>query len=385
MQISYYLGHESCPVRKETDQWTSPIPMGRKNTSENAPAVLSYGDYFKAIESFLKKDARPILIQALCRKINPDVFEKEVEKISIIAEKHGEFYHPARLSVTAKGITRQFVLNVAVSETGKRFIQKEAELIEKLNRKGSANYLPRVYGFGKAAVTGRQSELLVFLGDWLEGYHEFHITKSSGPKTNIVVWDPVNGNFFLPEDKKHTLYRKTARILTSYYNLETFEQIFPWHHAAGDFVIKIKADQLSVRLVTARGYNVLVNNEERDPLSVLEALLVFLLNLSIRNRLDRIDGVGEIAWADDSVVAATIEGFFEALGCQKKISSMAEPIDVFFRYYLESLSFSVLSELFEDIVKTMPALAPETSVVKRKIGRHSSVFYQSVQKFLKSI
>lgn len=358
--------------------------MGRKKGYENDSATLSYGDYFQAITSFLKKDGKAILIQALFYAINPDIFEKTIEKISIIAEKHGEFYHPARLSVTVEGVTRQFVLNVAVSETGKRFIQKETELINKLSQDGSHHYLPRVFGFGKAPVPGRQPELLVFLGDWFEGYHEFHITESIETTTMVVVWNPVNGNFYLSDDKKHELYRQTARILTSYYNPETFEQIFPWHHAAGDFVLKIQADQLSVRLISVRGYQALVNNTERDPLSVLEALLVFLLNLSIRNRLDRTDGVGEIVWADDFVVAATIDGFFEALGDKKKYYGMTEPIDVFFRYYLSSLSSSILSELFADIVQTLPASDPETQRVKTEISHHSAVFYHAVQKFLKS-
>jgi hypothetical protein len=42
-------------------------------------------------------------------------------------------------------------------------------------------------------------------------------------------------------------------------------------------------------------------------------LLIFFLNLSIRMRLDRYDGVGDIVWADGPVVQSTLDGVMDGL------------------------------------------------------------------------
>lgn len=76
--------------------------------------------------------------------------------------------------------------------------------------------------------------------------------------------------------------------MTCYYNAETFEQIFPWHHAAGDFVIKLQKNNMKMKLITVRQYAPMLenknetakNNTDSDIYLMLEAMLVFFLNLS---------------------------------------------------------------------------------------------------------
>ena len=60
---------------------------------------------------------------------------------------------------------------------------------------------------------------------------------------------------------------------------------------------------------------------------MLQALLIFFLNLSIRMRLDRYDGVGDIVWADGLVVQSTLDGFFEGLALKPSVASMPDSID----------------------------------------------------------
>jgi hypothetical protein len=51
--------------------------------------------------------------------------------------------------------------------------------------------------------------------------------------------------------------RRGIFLLTAYYNIDTGEQIFPWHHAAGDFVVTPLAEGFPVKLIAVRGYAIL--------------------------------------------------------------------------------------------------------------------------------
>jgi len=100
------------------------------------------------------------------------------------------------------------------------------------------SFVPKVYGTGEV-FTKDNHYISMFLGEWFEGFNEFHISRDPADgKNKIVVWDNQQSNFFLSADQIMELYRQATMILTSYYNIETFEQIFSWHHAAGDFVLK---------------------------------------------------------------------------------------------------------------------------------------------------
>ena len=102
----------------------------------------------------------------------------------------------------------------------------------------------------------------MFLGEWFEGYNEFHISLDpADEKHKIIVWDHEHGNYFLSTDQTKALYRQAAKILTCYYNVETFEQISSWHHAAGDFVLKCQNDEIDLKLITVRQYRPMFGND----------------------------------------------------------------------------------------------------------------------------
>ncbi|MDP2755226.1 MAG: hypothetical protein Q8P40_12675, partial [Nitrospirota bacterium] len=71
-------------------------------------------------------------------------------------------------------------------------------------------------------------------------------------------------------------------------------------------------DKIDVRLTTARRYDALINFD-KDTVNPLFALFYFFLNLSLQMRLDKVDGLGEVVWAEDHCVEATVAGFLEAL------------------------------------------------------------------------
>ena len=170
-----------------------------------------------------------------------------------------------------------------------------------------------------------------------------------------MLWDPENGPRRLDAAHSRAVYYQVARILTHYLNLETFEGITAWHHAAGDFVVRIDADAVEVRLISVRDYRPLFParpepaDSPRAAASFLETLLIFLLNLSIRTRLDRLDGTGELAWAGPESVAATVEGVLDSLAAKPAPVELPLPMDLLFRRFLAACREEDLLDLCQAI------------------------------------
>jgi hypothetical protein len=227
----------------------------------------------------------------------------------------------------------------------------------------------------------------MFLGQWFEGYNEFHVSKDPADKQNkIRVWDENHCPYYLSLEQSAALYRQAARILTYYYNAESSEQIFPWHHGAGDFVVKIDASDLDVKLISARRYSPLFKNlnqpesGETDVEPILQALLIFLLNLSIRMRLDRYDGVGDIVWADEPAVQSTLDGFLDGLALKPPVASMPDSLDKCFRYYLSVCAKADLYELSHALVETFDRHASEVQVIKQHLSEHVAALSRAIER-----
>jgi len=65
-----------------------------------------------------------------------------------------------------------------------------------------------------------------------------------------------------------------------------------------------------VRLITVRGYQPLMSVGD-DPSEKWIPLMHFFLNLSIRMRLDRLDGTGDLVWAEPDCLHGVVSGFLE--------------------------------------------------------------------------
>ncbi len=345
---------------------------------------MSHGNYFTAVRNFLEQDRSEIITRAVSQQIHREVTSQEIEEIRIFLEKHGEFYHPARIETMVHGTAIPFVLNVAISNAGKNCVQREYGLLKQLNDDFPFSFLPKVYGQGRVSITG--DEIGMFLGEWFQGYNEFHISfDPADEKYKIVVWDHEHGNYFLTDDQAINLYRHAARILTGYYNVKTFEQILSWHHAAGDFVLKCQNNRIDLKLITIRQYRPLFENdigsEDENPNAelILEALLVFFLNLAIRMRLDRMDGVGEIVWSDDIAVEGTLKGFFEGLALKPPIVSIPGPLIDCFRNHLLSCSQSDLFGLSQAMVDAYNPQSPEIPVIKKNLKRHVKILFNAIK------
>lgn len=376
--FSYYISPGKTTVTKNSAVWRQPLPLSRHLYRENSSSSPSHGEYFSAVRSFLEKDGCRTLLRALELRLQRKVPLHDIGEIHIRLEKHGEFYHPACVDVIIGRQKIPFALNVAVAETGIKTIKKEFDCISRLNHEFSDSFIPEVFELGEfRSAAGR--EIHMFLGNWFEGYHEFHISRDSADKENkILIWDNDQHPYYLSSVQSADLYRQAARILTYYYKVESFEQISSWHHGAGDFVVKIDRTGLDVKLISVRSYAPLFANlihsanKEMDPELILQTLLIFFLNLSIRMRLDRYDGVGEIAWADGIAVQSTLDGFFEGLALKPTIECLPDSIETCFRYYLSACTREDLYELGEVVMRTFNRRAPELRVIRQQLKDHTT-------------
>ena len=375
-RFSYFTSPCETPVPQDSDLWLQSLPLSRHFSGENSAISIGHGEYFQAIRNFFENDGNEIICGTLTRRLQQDVKADDIREIQICLVKHGEFYHPARIEVLAHHKNIFFVLNVAVSETGIKAINNEYHCLIKLNDEFPICFLPEVFGFGEVASTGDR-KIRMFLGHWFEGYKEFHISRDPSDNRNkILVWDDIRSRNYLSLKQSAELYRQAARILTYYYNVESFEQIFPWHHGAGDFVVKNDKADLDLKLISARGYAPLftnpnqLKNGEKDTEVILQALLIFFLNLSIRIRLDRYDGVGDIAWADGPVVQSTLDGFFDGLALKPSVASMPDSLENCFRYYLSVCTNEDLYELSQAVVEKFNQRTPEFRVIKQHLEEH---------------
>ncbi len=387
-QFKYFLSNAPNSVQKESEIWSAPLPTTRKQPQKVTGIPVTYGDYFSAIHSFLEKNKFEILISAFSKSMNRQIIPEEIEEIRVCLVKHGEFYHPSTVEAILDKHSYKFVLNVAISAAGRDCIEREYNCLKRLGNDFSFSSIPEAYGYGEACAKRSGHTMSMFLGEWFEGFNEFHISNDkTDNKRKILIWDSEKGNYFLSPDNTLELYRQAAMILTGYYNIETFEQIFFWHHAAGDFVIRLQNNKAELKLITVRQYATMFAKKEdddddetdRDVEMILEALLVFLLNLSIRMRLDRLNGVGDIVWSDDIAVKGTLKGFFQGLRRKDSTGLFSDSFDAYFHdYLLSSCTEKDLYDLSLAIVNSYNPLAPEIPVISDNIRKHAEVLFNAI-------
>ena len=392
--FKFFIDNINHPVSPQNEIWEICLPVNGNNpvkqikTGNNQD--ITYGDYFKAVGRFLEHDSFAALLGAIQHCLELDIGHKDLNEINIYLVKHGAFYHPSRIEIYIKDRKLQFVANVALSTLGKTTLLKEYNVLQKLNNNSPFSFLPATYEYGEVSLPKTFQEEScqkagLLLGEWLDGFNEFHLTTDpDNQKKRIIVWDSANGNYYLSIGETLELYTQAAMILTCYYNIETFEQIFPWHHAAGDFVVKKKDDGIDLKLITARQYASMVNHSadsnrhETDANSISEGLLIFFLNLSIRMRLDRIDGVGDIAWADDDAVAGTFKGFMNALALKPENNIFPGALDNYFKDLILSCSRHDLFDLIINIVAAYDPRSSEISIIKQNLNQHAEVLHHII-------
>lgn len=375
--VSYFLYSGARAIQEGDRGWHDPLPLDRTQLLQPADSLRSNPfrrqDYFLSARAFLARNDFGVLTRAVGLRLGRKVLPEELEEINIRLMKHGAFYHPARVDVRIQKRRLSFVLNLAIGAGGRKCMQDEYALLRRLHRDFPDSYIPSVYGRGTASLKKGDYNTSLFLGEWFDGFCEFHLSVDPHDRRcKILLWDDdEKGESYLTTMQTECLYRKIAGILTYYYNLQTFEQISSWHHAAGDFVVKMNGQTIAARLVTVRQYGPMFKIQAPEAALMLHALLIFFLNLSIRIRLDRLDGVGKIVWSDDAAVSGTVKGFMEALRAKERSNGGGAPISTGFKTYLGSLSEKDLLDLLENIVDRYAAGWPDLPVIRKHLKDHA--------------
>ncbi|WP_457551108.1 hypothetical protein [Desulfobacula sp.] len=336
---------------------------------------ITIGDYLVASARFLSKNDFLILKSGLNIVSNICVQTNQISNIAIFLEKHGAFYHPLKIQVVFHGnCTGSFVLNGAVSKPGLSLIGNEYQLIASLNKSHSKSYLPKA--FGVDFIKTDKGRIGFFLGEWFEGFKEFHVTKDQGEK-QIVIWESDGTCHYISQTSALPIYKEISRILTYYYDIETFKQIFSWHHAAGDFIVRPEQGKIHVRLITIRGYGCLTpfHIEEKDKkVHILPALLFFFLTLTLRMRLDRFNGTGKTAILGKQVLNSTIEGFLFALDEKSSAYDFGDLRSGFIEFF-QQFNLEQIIDLLENLLESCHPDSSETTVIKANIESHGQFLY----------
>lgn len=344
------------------------LPLG-----DGKDSGLCLGEFFESAAGFLSVDDFRGLRRGLEFYGEGQRPGEHLLSIEIAIEKHGAFYHPARVTVTLKpGRRFSFVLNTAVAAQGIRVMENEIAALARLERKFPAVALPRVFDSGQ--VESGSFDAAFFLAQWYDGYLEFHISGSPEDQ-HLALWMEDGRVIRLEPPGYFGIYGQAAEILTRLYDLETFEQVFPWHHAAGDFVVKPLDQGFDLGLITVRNYDsmigVVAGDDDLDMEGINRALLLFFLNLSLRMRLDRIDGTGAFCLVDEQVIPHIVTGFLR--GLESKGAGPTGESDSC-RGFLEFAGRFDSTELFGILEMTVAACnrdAPEIDLLKKNLAAHA--------------
>jgi hypothetical protein len=302
--------------------------------------------------------------------------ESTPHRVILRSEKHGALYHVASAEVFLGEASRKFAVSTAVSNHGKARLNREEALLKALNHRFHLPYLPRPW-FKQEIPAGANVTLSMLLAEWFEDYHEWHL--DSDQSHRIRIWDQARGGRVASERETGDLYREMSKILTLYCDPSTFRQIRPWHHAAGDFVVKTEDGRTRVRLTTVRGYEALFIRPE--PLNPAIALVYFFLDMSTWMRLDRMEGTGAVLWADDFCLKPVVEGFFEALRIMAH--SGPGPVDdpLALLGLLKTFSPREMESLFRPLLAIYELEdGGEFSVVEANLGNHAASLWEIIQR-----
>ncbi|WP_300672085.1 hypothetical protein [Desulfoluna sp.] len=366
MKITWSLPGHSSSGKIDEKVLATPLPANRVYEESG----LCYAHYVRAVETVLKQEEtrRDGLMEALFPGTAPEVHGVHVEIL-----KHGPFYHPARMTLETDAGAFSLVINLAVTSEGGACAEREFALLGQLAERSEA--LPRVYLLKAVDVDGHR--VVLFFGEWFDGFHEFHQTRRP-EGDRVVVW-AGESHGLVTRETECSIYCQSADILTRLYNPLSFALVQPWHHAAGDFVVNMEATLPRVRLITLRQYIPMAEVDDIGAEEILEGALFFLMMLSIRNRLDRYDGIGEVAWVGTHSVKSTLDGFFTGAAYHQNIGPLEGAFGPWVKDYLVTYTEEEFRETADAVVSSFNPQASEMGVIREHIADHVAEFYRIIQ------
>ncbi len=350
------------------------LPYDKKNG-------VTYKAYMDGIQTFVLKNLSQIQKLVSYKSGRSD----KISSIDLVAEKRGADYFPASVRVHVKNQEYWFVANVALTERGLSRIEKDFFLLKELGSINESKFLPEVF-FMNLPHDSEPSDGLapnsIFLAEWFRGYHEFHVTEPKNVSTDdFILWDTENGyeKFKLPVAL--LLIEKVSYILSCFFDPGSFREIYPWHLAAGDFIARLRPEP-DVKLITVRQYESRITFNKDSEKSVTQALIFFFANLSVRSRLDRIDGTGELVWLSRQFVAPVLKGFLDALALKKLREDTGNSFVNEFIETMRRLTVQEWAGIFAETLESYNHKASDFKIIESNLVDHIFDVYQNCQSLL---
>jgi hypothetical protein len=350
---------------------------------ENHP-FLTLRDYFEGIGRFLLSNKAHPLLQALSAVWERPVELEEIKRILIRSEKHGALYHLASAEIQTLKSRAKFAVSAAVTEASRAWLNQEFYLIRSLNETHGFCYLPDVYCKGEVlARPGKHTETMVMaLSEWFEGFHEWHLSRSGERGQHMVVWDMESGCRPASHKEHDAIYREATKILTLYYDVQNYRHIYPWHHAAGDFLLRTVDGEIDARLTTVRKYEPIMVFVEKGKMTPWTALMFFFLTMTLQMRLDKLDGLGDVVWADQACLEPILAGFL--LGLKEKESAghydLGNPENWVALW--KAFSRDELARLLQCLLPLFRNAPPsDIATIRNHLPDHAEELYLTIQNF----
>jgi hypothetical protein len=377
-KISFHVPGHDGPVAPGTRLWHTALSGNRLTgsaPSRKAAPGLTVGDYFLAARSFLVMDGgRRVCeaITALTGGCGP------VRAIEISLEKHGAFYHPLKITVKTPAAVPVFlVLNGAVKDPGARLVETEYALLTHLADRVTPGFIPKAFSMG--TISCDNGLVRFFLGEWFDGFYEFHVTQTPGGQ-KVVLWKADGSHEPMSWQAATGLYEKIAYVLTAYYDIHTGHAIYRWHHAAGDFVACPLYKGFDVRLITVRGLAPIIEMPSKTAspgVRLLFCLLFYFVNMTVRMRLDREDGTGPLVFLPEIVLDASIDGLFQALDDRaadrlagESCAGVPPDLPAAFLGFVKGFKSGQLVEMLAGLMDDWYPDAAEQSLVRENMPAH---------------
>ena len=339
-------------------------------------------DYFVAIKDFiLQKNGAP-LIGILSRIWGRQTTLNDIETILIRYEKYGTLYQIGSVEIIGAHNNIKFGTSMALTPDTKAQMALEYEIIEELNKGLDITCLPEM--FLKTVIRVEKHDVtetvVISLFEWFEGYHEWHVKKDDDGKEHMVIWDLQKGYRFATDKQAYDIIQQASKILTLYYNIQTYHQIFPWHHGSGDFVVKFEGDKTDVRLITVRGYGPLVLYEAHEFVDPLKALVLFFLSLTVKMRMDKDEGMGGPVWADSITPLPVINGLLEGLRIQETKGMSPPNGEAMVRHILKDMDIDEIKAMLDSQLNIYKNIDPfDSEVITEYLDRHAEEVFQAIK------
>lgn len=381
MKIQYFFPSQKGDIPLGPSELARPF----KITPSEVHATLTLGDYFGAIVTFLFTDDGKRLYTLLEKELGPPLGPEKILKVRIFSEKHGAFSHIARAEIDGDVGSLALAVSTAVTPEARAHLNREYETLRTLERAFAFAFLPKVFYRGDVRMQTPKGEagLSFFLAQWFEDYHEWHLHPDpAGKGSRICIWDQNRGRRIATRRETREIFRQASRILTLYYDPKNYCQIHPWHHAAGDFIVRTRNGAVDVKLSTARNYAPVMTFLHDRALNPSIAVVYFFLNLTVQMRLDKQEGTGETLWADNEALKAAVRGFFDGLRRMEGRRGYALGPAEDLLALLKSFDAEEILRLYRPLRDHYREVMPEDcSVVRENLERHGHALFRIIQSF----